>query len=74
MNGIRIRRRNVGGRSGRIVTNFSHPYATPARKHSTYLGLSNFYRDKSSAATTRSDRNRYGDLAKEYAYLAAIYR
>jgi hypothetical protein len=55
------------------VTNFSHPYTTPARKHTTYIGLSNFYREQSSAAASRRERNHYGDLAKEYAYLAAMY-
>ena len=58
----------------RIVTNFSTPYTTPARKHSNYLSLSNFYRDRSATALSRRDRNRYGELAIEYAHLAALYR
>jgi len=73
MKGLRVKRANSGTRSGRIVTNFSHPYTTPEHKRSSYIGLSNFYRDKSSAAASRRERNEYGDLAKEYAYLAAIY-
>lgn len=72
MKGLRIKRANAGAKSV-IVTNFSHPHETPARKRSTYISLSNFYREKSSAAASRRERNRYGDLAKEYAHLAAIY-
>ncbi len=74
MRSIRIKRANSAGRAARIVTNFGQPYTTPEGKRSSYLGLSNFYRDKSSAAASRRERNRYGDLAKEYAYLAALYR
>lgn len=73
MSGIRIKRTNSKPRSARIVTNFSHPYATPARKRSTYIGLSDFYQEKSSAAASRRERDEYRDLAKEYASLAAIY-
>ena len=58
----------------RIVTNFSNQHSTPARKYSTYLSLSNFYRDKAAMAAGRRDRNRYGDLANEYAHLAATCR
>ena len=58
----------------RIVTNFSSPHTTPARKYNTYLSLSNFYRDKSATAVSRRDRNRFGDLAIEYSHLAALYR
>lgn len=74
MSWIRQKQENSGTRSSRIVTNFGDPYTTGPKKHTTYLSLSNFYRDKSSTAVSRRDRTRYGDLASEYAYLAAIYR